>query len=78
MEGDNLKTFLEILFIAPLGSESNEEVKFTAAYRVTGSRRSKTKGREREVLMTFQEGSVKSMVMTALWDQPKLVARKQE
>lgn len=46
-EGDNLKTFQENLFMACIGSESNVEVKLTAAYRIINFGRPQGKGKER-------------------------------
>lgn len=71
--GRQSERFLENLFMASICSESNVEVKLKSAYRITNFGKLREKARDREVLMTFQEGSVEMMVLNTLWEQSKLV-----
>lgn len=77
-EGENLHQFLETLFIACLGSDSTLEVKLKCAYRLKTVGRNKGKVMDREVLIVFQEPSIKAAVLNALWEQPELVIECQE
>lgn len=77
-EGDNLKVFLENLFMTSIGSDSNVEVKLKSAYRIANYGQLRGKARDRDILMTFQEGSLKALALNALWEQPKLIVAGQE
>lgn len=56
VEGDHLKTFLENVFMAFLGSGSNEEVKLITAYIMTGVGISKIKGERETGYEDFSRG----------------------
>lgn len=72
-EGDNLKEFLENLLAVCLGLDSDTEVKLKIACCVRGSWRMKGRGKDREVLIGFEDETVKARILDALWNQPKMV-----
>lgn len=73
-EGGNLKVFVENLFMRFLSSDSNVKVKLRFAYRVRSFGRAKGTHRVRDVLMGILDWPMKSMVLDALWDSPKIMA----
>lgn len=50
-------------------------LKLNSAQRLQNGRRSRG---DREVLISFQDPSVRTPVLDALWDQPKLLVEGQE
>lgn len=65
-EGEYLKAFLENLFMACLGSNSNTEILLQFAYRLMNARLITRRRRDLNVLIGFPDGTLKAMVIDVL------------
>lgn len=77
-ERENLVHFLENLFVACLGSDSTVEVKLKSARRLHNMRKWKKRVKDREILIASEDFSVKTAILDALWDKPKIVVKGPE
>lgn len=71
-----LERFLERFFTECLDSESNIEIKLKFAYRLRSF--GKQRNNVMDVLVGFYDRPMKSLILDALWNKPKILVERQE